>query len=31
MNLKYVITTDHRRWKGWGYRAAAPPDFKGTP
>ena len=21
----------HRRWKGWGYGAAAPPQFKGTP
>ena len=23
--------TRHRQWKGWGYRAVAPPDFKGTP
>ena len=21
----------YRRWKGWGYEAAAPPNFKGAP
>ena len=25
------IAIAHRRRKGWGYGAAAPPDFKSTP
>ena len=27
----YSTTLIHRQWKGWGYGAAAPPDFKSTP
>ena len=25
---KLCQVESHRRWKGWGYRAAAPPHFK---
>ena len=31
INITHRYLADHRRRKGWGYGASAPPDFKSTP